>query len=237
MSPGRHRLGIVGFNLNFLRPLPADGHDVSFDAAITEHHHELMVASVAITSGERVATGHETAMLIPLQRRPAVASKAVLATVVFTDIVGSTAVASELGDVRWADLHVDHDDVVRRALRKAQGREVKTTGDGFLLTFPTPTDAVTFARTVRHDVRGLGLEVRIGVHTGQCDEVDGDIAGIAVHLASRVLAAAAPGEVLVTSTVRDLLLGTAVHLDDRGRHQLKGLEGDWQLFALADDEV
>jgi class 3 adenylate cyclase len=234
MSSAGQRIGIVGETLNFLRPLPADGQDVVLEATVTERHGELMAASLAITSGERVATGHATGMCIPMRRRPAPAARTVLATVVFTDIVASTARAAALGDERWAQLHLAHDDLIRRTLRKCNGREIKSTGDGFLLTFATPVDAVAFAGAVRHEVRGMDLEIRVGIHTGQCDEVDGDISGIAVHLASRVLAAAEAGEVLATSTVRDLLLGADVAFVDRGDHELKGLDGGWHLFALSD---
>jgi class 3 adenylate cyclase len=111
---------------------------------------------------------------------------------------------------------------------------VKTTGDGFLATFDSPADAVECARRIREAIRALGLAVRVGIHIGQCEVPDGDVAGIAVHVASRVLSAAAADEVLVSGTVRDLLLGSDMKFEDRGRHQLKGIEGDWQLFALAD---
>jgi len=154
-----------------------------------------------------------------------------LATVVFTDLVDSTARLSALGDERWQALLAEHQAVVRRHLEAFRGREVKTTGDGFLATFDSPARALKCALAIRAGVEALGLEIRAGIHTGECEVLKGDVSGIAVHLAARVLGAAAPGEVLVSGTVRDLLLGSELHFEDRGRHKLKGIEGEWQLFA------
>jgi class 3 adenylate cyclase len=155
-------------------------------------------------------------------------------TVLFTDLVASTTTAKELGDARWQELLEQHHSLVRRQLEISNGHEVKTTGDGFLATFDSPADALRCARGIRTAIANLGLEVRVGIHTGQCEVSDGDVAGIAVHVAARVLSAAGPGEVLVSGTVRDLVLGSDSKFDDRGRHQLKGIDGDWQLFALAE---
>jgi class 3 adenylate cyclase len=155
-----------------------------------------------------------------------------LATVLFTDLVNSTARLRELGDVRWQALLAEHQAVVRRHLEHFRGREVKTTGDGFLATFDSPARALKCALAIRTGVEPLGLEIRAGIHTGECEVVQGDVSGIAVHLAARVMGAAGPGEVLVSSTVRDLLLGSELRFEDRGRHELKGIEGDWQLFAV-----
>jgi class 3 adenylate cyclase len=157
-----------------------------------------------------------------------------LLTVLFTDLVDSTGTVERLGDNRWREILAQHHVVVRHQLEVSKGREVKTTGDGFLATFEGPTQAVDCARRIREALHGLGVEVRVGIHTGQCEVSAGDVSGIAVHVASRVLSAAAPGEILVSGTVRDLLLGSDVKFDDRGRHHLKGIEGDWQLFALED---
>jgi class 3 adenylate cyclase len=150
----------------------------------------------------------------------------------FTDLVDSTRRVEQLGDERWREVLGHHHALVRHQLEVSKGREVKTTGDGFLATFDSPAQAIDCARRIREGLRGLDVEVRVGIHTGQCDVSEGDVSGIAVHVASRVLSIAAPGEVLVSGTVRDLLLGSDVKFEDRGRHQLKGIEGDWQLFSL-----
>jgi len=161
-------------------------------------------------------------------------SDRVLATVLFTDIVGSTERAVELGDRDWRDLLDSHHVLVRRELERWRGTELATAGDGFLATFDGPARAVRCACGVRDAVRGLGLEIRAGLHTGEC-EVRGDtIAGIAVHIGARVAALAAAGEVLVSSTVKDLVAGSGIEFDERGEHDLKGVPGRWQLYSVAD---
>jgi len=161
-------------------------------------------------------------------------SDRVLATVLFTDIVGSTERAVELGDRDWRDLLDSHHVLVRRELERWRGTELATAGDGFLATFDGPARAIRCACGVRDAVRGLGLEVRAGLHTGEC-EVRGDtIAGIAVHIGARVTALAAAGEVLVSSTVKDLVAGSGIEFDERGEHDLKGVPGRWQLYSVAD---
>jgi class 3 adenylate cyclase len=157
-----------------------------------------------------------------------------LATVLFTDIVGSTERASELGDRRWRDLLADHDAAVRTVVDRFGGHEVKQLGDGFLLRFDGPARAVRAARAIVEAVRPLGLEVRTGVHTGECEIRDGDLAGVAVHIGARVSATAGASEVLVSGTVRDLVAGSGLAFDDRGERELKGVDGTWRLFALRD---
>ena len=139
-----------------------------------------------------------------------------------------------MGDARWKELLDQHDTLVRRQLQAFQGREVKTTGDGFLATFDSPWRALQAARTIRDEVQRLGIYIRAGLHTGECQRSGTDVAGIAVHISSRVQACAQPGEVLVTGTVRDLVTGSGLRFTDRGRQPLKGIEGDWQLFALSE---
>jgi class 3 adenylate cyclase len=163
--------------------------------------------------------------------RPAVPTR-VLATVLFTDIVGSTERAAELGDRRWRELLQVHDDLAGRLVDRWGGRLVKTTGDGILATFDGPGRAVGCATAFREELRGLDMEIRAGLHAGEVELRDGDVGGIAVHIAARVLAAAGPGEVLVSRTVRDLVTGSDTVLEDRGAHRLKGVEGAWQLFAV-----
>ncbi len=156
----------------------------------------------------------------------------VLATVMFTDIVGSTRRAAELGDRRWRELVERHDRIVRSRLERFRGNEVKTLGDGFFATFDGPGRAIRCAAEIRNEVRDLGLDVRAGLHTGECELLDGDIGGIAVNIGARVGAAAGPGEVLVSQTVKDLVAGSGFEFEDRGEHELKGVPGPWRLYAV-----
>ncbi len=156
----------------------------------------------------------------------------VLATVLFTDIVGSTATAAELGDRRWRELLERHHQAVRGQLARFRGREVDTAGDGFFATFDGPARAIRCACAVGEAVGELGLEVRAGVHTGECELLDDKVAGIAVSIGARVAARAAPGEVLVSSTVKDLVAGSGIHFADRGVTELKGVPGEWRLYAV-----
>jgi class 3 adenylate cyclase len=168
-------------------------------------------------------TGARTASPAELDR--------VLATVLFTDVVGSTERASELGDQRWRELLERHNALVREALARFRGREVKTIGDGFLATFDGPARGIRAAQAIASGVRELGLEVRSGLHTGECEILDKDVGGIAVHIGARIAAQAGPGEVLVSSTVRDLVSGSGIEFAERGAHALKGVPGEWHLFA------
>ena len=156
----------------------------------------------------------------------------VLATVLFTDIVGSTEKAAALGDRAWRELLERHHDAIRRQLGRFRGQEVDTAGDGFFATFDGPARAIQCAWAIRDDLGELGLEVRSGLHTGECERVGEKVVGIAVHIGARVAAVARPGEVLVSRTVKDLVAGSGIELDDRGEHELKGIPGDWQLFAV-----
>ena len=155
----------------------------------------------------------------------------VLATVLFTDIVGSTEKMSELGDAGWRELLERHHAVVRGQLSRGRGREVDTAGDGFFAAFDGPARAVRCAKAIVYGVRELGIDVRSGLHTGECELVDGKVTGIAVHTGARVAAHAGPGEVLVSSTVRDLVAGSGLEFEDRGVHELKGVPGEWRLYA------
>jgi class 3 adenylate cyclase len=162
-----------------------------------------------------------------------VADDRVLATVLFTDIVDSTRQASEIGDRDWHALLDAHDAVVRAQLSRFRGREVNTSGDGFLAMFDGPQRAIRCAMAIRDAVQSLGIEVRAGLHTGECEVRGNDIGGIAVHIGARVSALAGPDDVLVSSTLRDLVIGSGLEFDDRGAHQLKGVPGEWHLFAVA----
>jgi len=156
----------------------------------------------------------------------------ILATVMFTDIVDSTRRAAALGDRRWRDLLGRHDALMRRELERHRGREVKTLGDGFLATFDGPARAIRCACSARDAMRGLGIEVRAGLHTGECELIGDDVGGIAVNIGARVGSVAGPGEVLVSRTVTDLVAGSGIEFADRGAHALKGVPGEWQLFAV-----
>jgi len=155
----------------------------------------------------------------------------VLATVLFTDIVGSTAKAAALGDARWRELLTEHHSAIRRELARFGGTEIDTAGDGFFASFDGPARAIRCAGQIIGAVQPLGLDVRAGVHTGECELLDGKIGGIAVHIGARVAKEAGAAEVLVSSTVRDLVSGSGIEFEDRGAVQLKGVPGDWRLFA------
>ncbi|MFN2470492.1 MAG: adenylate/guanylate cyclase domain-containing protein [Gaiellaceae bacterium] len=157
----------------------------------------------------------------------------VLATVLFTDIVGSTERATELGDRRWRELLDRHHTLVRQRLERFQGREVDTAGDGFLATFDGPARGIRCARAIGDAVRELGVEIRAGLHTGECAVGNGKVSGIAVHTGARVAAKAGAGEVLVSSTVKDLVAGSGIEFEDRGAHELKGMPGEWRLYAVS----
>jgi class 3 adenylate cyclase len=158
----------------------------------------------------------------------------VLATVLFTDIVSATAQAAELGDSAWRELLQTHHAAVRTQLSRFRGKEVDTAGDGFFASFDGPARAIRCACAIRDSVGELGLELRAGLHTGECELVDGKVGGIAVHIGARIASLAAPSEVLASSTVKDLVAGSEIAFEDRGVTSLKGVPGEWRLFAIAD---
>jgi class 3 adenylate cyclase len=164
--------------------------------------------------------------------RPVVEIERVLTTVLFTDIVGSTAQAASLGDQRWRSMLDAHDRTVREQLRRFRGREINTTGDGFVASFDGPARAIRCAQAINEATEKLGVQLRVGLHTGECEVRGDDLGGLAVHIAARVGALAAPGEVLVSGTVKDLVVGSGIEFDDRGEHDLKGVPGSWKLFAV-----
>ena len=155
-----------------------------------------------------------------------------LATVLFTDICDSTRRAAEMGDRGWRFLLERHDALFRQALDRHRGREVKRTGDGFLATFDGPARAIRCAASVAEAMGSLGLQVRAGLHTGELEVMDGDLGGLAVHIASRVMGAAGPNEVLVSGTVKDLVVGSGIEFEERGEHELRGVPGQWRLYAV-----
>jgi class 3 adenylate cyclase len=156
----------------------------------------------------------------------------VLATVLFTDIVGSTERAAELGDRGWSDLLDTHDELAGRLVERWGGRLVKTTGDGILATFDGPGRAIGCAATLRDELRRIGTQVRAGLHAGEVELRGDDVGGIAVHIAARIMATAGAGEIVVSRTVHDPVAGSDIVLQDRGSRRLQGVEGDWQLFGM-----
>jgi class 3 adenylate cyclase/pimeloyl-ACP methyl ester carboxylesterase len=184
--------------------------------------------------GDYHAIGDEIEEFVTGERSGGAADRA-LATVLFTDIVESTARASELGDRRWRDLLDEHDDLMRRQLVRFRGREVKTTGDGVLATFDGPARAMRCAAAMRNGATRLGLRIRVGIHTGEVDLRGDDVGGIAVVIAARVVAHAGPGEILVSSAVPPLVVGSGITFVDRGERELKGIPGTWGLFAVEHD--
>jgi class 3 adenylate cyclase len=156
----------------------------------------------------------------------------VLATVLFTDLVNSTQRAAELGDRDWRGLLERHHELVRMELARYRGIEIDTAGDGFFASFDGPARAISCAREIVGRIPELGLEVRAGIHTGECERVGDKLAGLAVNVGARVSGSAAPGEVLVSQTVKDLVAGSEIEFEDRGAHELKGVPGEWRLYAV-----
>jgi class 3 adenylate cyclase len=187
--------------------------------------------SMIMGDGVEAAIDAITAFITGTERRAD--SNRALSTVAFTDIVDSTGRAAELGDAAWRELLARHDGLSRELVERHGGTQVKSTGDGFLATFDGPARAVRAASALTTQIRELGIELRAGVHTGEVEILDDDVAGIAVHIGARISALAGPGEVLASSTVRDLVVGSGIKFDDRGEHRLKGVPGDWRLCRVA----
>jgi class 3 adenylate cyclase len=181
--------------------------------------------------GDSAAVVGEVDEFLTGDRRPPEHDR-VLATVLFTDIVGSTLRAAALGDEIWRDLLEEHDRIVRACLDRHRGREIKSVGDGFLALFDGPARAVRAARAIVTDVTALGLEVRAGLHTGEVELVADDVAGLAVHIAARVMAEAPAGRVYASSTVHDLVVGSGLRFEERGRHELRGVPGEWGIWEV-----
>jgi class 3 adenylate cyclase len=179
------------------------------------------------------ARGVRDLVVNPLELQAAPVSQRLLATVVFTDIVGSTKRARALGDQRWRELLDLHDQAARRLIEQAGGRLIKSTGDGILAVFDGPGRAIRCALALQAELHQRGIEIRAGLHTGELDLRGDDVGGIAVHIGARIMAAASPGEVLVSRTVRDLVTGSDIAFQDRGAHTLKGVGDQWQLFAAS----
>lgn len=223
----------------FVRPVPADGRILSAEEVGARREGDLAIAEVNVydADGALVALAHGLAIAVESskrQKRRVLDATRILATLLFTDIVGSTQHAERLGDARWRALLEQHHHAVRAEIKRCGGVEIDTAGDGFFVRFETPASALQCVRVVRDAVKRLGIEVRAGIHTGECELQGRKLTGMAVHLASRIQALAAPGEILVSSTVKDLAVGSPMHFEDRGEHTLKGVPGVWRLFSLAE---
>ena len=192
---------------------------------------ELDGADHLYLAGDQAAMLDEVEEFLTGSRAGAHGERA-LATVLFTDIVDSTGHAARLGDARWRRVLAAHDALARREVERQRGRLVKTTGDGMLASFDGPGRAIAAAGALRDALRPEGLEIRAGIHTGECERLGSDLGGIAVHIGARVGALAGPGEVLVSQTVRDLVVGSGIELADRGGHELRGVPGEWRLYAV-----
>jgi pimeloyl-ACP methyl ester carboxylesterase len=196
------------------------------------HYVELAGEDHLPMVGEIDALLDEVEEFLVGSRRAREAERA-LATILFTDIVGSTETAARLGDSRWRDLLERHDATVRRELAVHRGHEVKTMGDGFLATFDGPARAIRCAVAIRDELQETGIDVRAGIHTGEVELIGTDVGGMAVNIGARVGALGSAGEVLVSNTVRELVVGSGIGFDDRGSHELKGAPGEWRLFAVS----
>lgn len=206
------------------------------DTLIDERHSRYAAAHIPNSQYVEVPKGalmaHEIEQFLTGVRRPVISDR-VLATVLFTDIVGSTERAAVLGDAAWRVLLARHDLLVREQVERHRGRFVKSLGDGLLATFDGPSRAISAAIAIRDGVRSLDLEIRAGLHTGECELLtDDDVGGLAVHIGARISGLAGPSEVLVSSTVRDLIVGSGWILDERGEESLKGIPGAWQIFSV-----
>ena len=230
--------GEVNRAVAFERPIAADGRAIIARATTRLKGARIMVCDVEISDPDGNIAAIEQALWLLIKRRDEAHaihhSERKLATVLFTDIVASTERAAAVGDARWREELSEHHAVVRQQLQIFRGHEVKTTGDGFLATFDSPARAVQCARAIRDRIQPSGLQIRAGLHAGELELTNDDIAGIAVHVASRILATCAPSEILVSSTINDLTAGSGLRLEDRGAHKLKGLDAVWRLFAVRD---
>ncbi|HVM39491.1 MAG TPA: adenylate/guanylate cyclase domain-containing protein [Acidimicrobiia bacterium] len=235
LEPGLD-LAILSASGRFTRPVPADGRGLAFTAGATMEDDGALALECHIEDRDGTVA-HLTGVALPVpikgQARRA-APESILTTVLFTDIVGSTSAAERVGDAQWAQVLDAHRSIVRGELERFGGREVNTTGDGFLATFDSPRRAVECARSIRDGVRRVGVEIRAGVHTGECEVMGRDISGTAVNLASRIESCTRPGEVWFSGTVRDLLVGSGLTVQDEGPHELKGIPGEVWLFSLKD---
>jgi class 3 adenylate cyclase len=230
--------GLAGLEqtTHFVRPVRADGRELRMRGRVTYQEGDLIVAdTVGVDADDKpFAIQRCTYMHIDPRTRRTNQPERILTTLLFTDIVGSTGHAEKLGDARWTSVLDHHHALVRQQLGAFQGREVKTTGDGFLARFDSPAQAVRCASAIRGEMGRFGLEIRAGIHTGECELQGTDLAGIALHTAARIMGLAGPGEILTSQTVRDLVSGAGLRFEDRGAQTLRGVQGQVNIFAVDD---
>ena len=240
-STWKKDLSFVGLthSVRFVAPVPADGRMIHAESAAPAADQYATMSSrlqpAYDADGQLVATIQSLGTFVDSSQRQRVAAapaKRMLCTLLFTDIVGSTQHAERLGDQRWHALLDDQRKRIRAAITRCQGTEIDTAGDGFFVRFDSPADALDCAIASRDAVKPLGIEIRAGVHTGECEVTGRNYAGMAVHMGARIMAAASPNEILVSSTVKDLTMGSGRTFGDRGEHTLKGVPGTWRLHAL-----
>ena len=234
---GGTRVGL-DTHMRFYRSVRADGRPITAEARHVGGSDELFVAAVTTRDADGQVVATSSASAAPLdntrRRRPRRrAAERLLCTILFTDIVNSTAHAEAMGDAAWRALLERHNEAARREIALCDGREVKCTGDGLLVRFSSPARALDCAIRMRRSLATLGIQIRAGLHTGECEVEPDEIVGLAVHLAARIQEAAAPSEVLVSSTVKDLARGGAHRFESRGEHLLKGMEEPWRLWAVS----
>jgi class 3 adenylate cyclase len=234
-APGQ-TMAILQLSTRFLRPTPADGRELTARGRVRHLvGNQMFVESEEIDAdGNTLAVQHSAGALIEPRDRGFREPERILATLLFTDIVGSTQHAERMGDAAWRSLLGEHDALVRQELGAHRGREVNTSGDGFLARFDSPAMAIRCAKAIRDGVKRMRLEIRAGIHTGECEVQGTNLSGIAVHVASRIMSLAEPNEIVTSQTVRDLASGSGVRFSPRGRHSLKGIEGEWDLFVIDD---
>lgn len=225
--------------VRFHREVPADGRALRVEARTVVENRNLSLteASVFDADGVLVASESGAGAFIGIDRRrgrPQVETKRVLATLLFADIVGSTDHADRLGDARWRTILEEYRVAVRHEIVRFEGIEIDTAGDGFFVRFDTPRNAIDCACAIRSGVKQLGIETRSGIHTGECEMQGRGLTGIAVHVAARIQGAAAPGEILVSGTVRDIAAGSHLRFEDRGEHSLKGIPTPLRLYSLSE---
>jgi class 3 adenylate cyclase len=232
-EPGQS-VAILESSTRFLGSTKADGRMLRARAQVTHRSGPIVLveAQVMDADGRTLAIQNNVNSLLDVGQRHVDERERVLATLLFTDIVGSTKHAERMGDARWRSLLAEHDALVRQELGAYKGREVKATGDGFLARFDSPAAAIKCARAIRDGVRRLNLEIRAGIHTGECEVHGTDLAGIALHVAARIMSLAGNSEILVSQMVRDLAAGSGLTFGGAQGHTLKGVEGEWNLFLV-----
>jgi uncharacterized protein (TIGR00369 family) len=238
VQPGQAFAGLSQ-TTTFFRAVPADGRLLRAEARGTIRGRDLAIADIDVydADGQLAASAQGVAQIIDASRRqkPTVKEvKRILATLLFTDIVGSTEHARRLGDAGWRATLSQHHDAMRAQIARCEGIEVDTAGDGFFVRFDSPARALDCARAAREAVKRLGIEIRAGIHTGECELQGRSLTGVAVHVAARIQGLARPGDILVSSTVKDIVVGSGTRFEDHGQHSLKGMPGEWRLFVLAD---